>query len=50
VDQKVAVRTHDVDSQPTLSGDGLTLIFTSTRPGGYRAQDLWLSTRRPNSH
>jgi len=43
------INTPDVDSQPTLSRDGLTLTFTSTRPGGYGAQDLWMSTRRPNS-
>lgn len=38
----------DVDSQPSLSRDGRTLIFTSIRPGGYGLQDLWMTTRRPS--
>ena len=37
----------DVDSQPSLSRDGRTLIFTSIRAGGHGQQDLWMSTRRP---
>jgi len=37
----------DVDSQPSLSRDGRTLIFTSIRAGGYGVQDLWMSTRKP---
>ena len=37
----------DVDSQPVLSRDGRTLIFTSIRTGGLGMQDLWMSTRRP---
>jgi WD40-like Beta Propeller Repeat len=43
------LNTADVDSQPTLSRDGQTLIFTSTRPGGFGNNDLWMSTRRPGS-
>ncbi len=39
----------DVDSQPVLSRDGRTLIFTSIRAGGYGVQDLWMSTRRPGA-
>jgi len=42
------LNTPDIDSQPALSRDGRTLIFTSNRPGGYGAQDLWMSTRRPS--
>ncbi len=42
------INTPDIDSQPSLSRDGRTLIFTSNRPGGYGAQDLWMSTRRPS--
>lgn len=34
-----------VDAQPTLSADGLALIFASTRAGGAGAGDLWMSTR-----
>src|SRR6266516_1703397 len=41
------INTPDVDSQPVLSRDGRTLIFTSIRPGGFGVQDLWMSTRRP---
>jgi outer membrane protein OmpA-like peptidoglycan-associated protein len=33
------------DAQPTLSADGNTLIFSSTRPGGKGDSDLWWSTR-----
>jgi len=41
------VNTPDVDSQPSLSRDGQTLIFTSIRAGGFGQQDLWMSTRSP---
>lgn len=41
------INTPDLDSQPSLSRDGRTLIFTSIRPGGYGVQDLWMSTRSP---
>lgn len=44
------LNTPDIDSQPSLSRDGRTLIFTSTRPGGSGVQDLWMSTRRPSGH
>lgn len=40
------LNTSDIDSQPNLSRDGRTLIFTSNRPGGSGANDLWMSTRR----
>ena len=43
----VPINTPDLDSQPVLSRDGRTLIFTSIRDGGHGAQDLWMSTRRP---
>ncbi|TMQ08142.1 MAG: hypothetical protein E6J91_33900 [Deltaproteobacteria bacterium] len=42
------LNTPDIESQPSLSRDGGTLIFTSNRAGGYGAQDLWMSTRRPS--
>ena len=29
------------DSQPSLSADGRTLYFVSTRPGGYGGYDIW---------
>ncbi|HEX9348626.1 MAG TPA: hypothetical protein VF919_13705 [Gemmatimonadales bacterium] len=43
------LNTPGIESQPALSRDGRTLIFTSNRPGGYGAQDLWMSTRRPGA-
>ena len=33
------------DAKPSLSQDGLTLYFSSNRPGGYGAFDLWMCTR-----
>jgi hypothetical protein len=33
------------DGGPTLSGDGLTLVFHSDRDGGIGDKDLWLTTR-----
>jgi Tol biopolymer transport system component len=41
------INTPDVDSQPSLSRDGRTLIFTAIRTGGLGLQDLWMTTRRP---
>jgi WD40 repeat protein len=41
------INTPDIDSQPSLSRDGRTLIFTSSRPGGSGGNDLWMSTRTP---
>src|SRR5215471_11654458 len=35
------------ESGPCLSKDGLSLYFFSFRPGGFGAQDLWVS-QRPN--
>lgn len=31
------------DCQPAISGDGHTLIFSSSRGGGYGGKDLWVS-------
>jgi hypothetical protein len=39
------INTAFIDSQPNLSRDGRTLIFTSNRPGGFGNSDLWMSTR-----
>lgn len=41
------LNTSFLDSQPSLSRDGRTLIFTSNRPGGSGSNDLWMSTRDP---
>lgn len=34
------------ESQPSLSIDGKTLYFVSTRPGGYGGYDIWKTTLR----
>jgi len=39
------VNTAFDDQHPTLSKDGLSLIFSSTRPGGLGGIDLWVSQR-----
>jgi flagellar motor protein MotB len=36
------------DSQPSLSWDGKTLYFASTRLGGFGGSDIWFSTRNAN--
>jgi len=33
------------DSGPALSKDGLSLYFTSTRPGGFGNEDIWVAHR-----
>jgi Tol biopolymer transport system component len=38
------VNSSAVDSQPSISADGLSLFFGSTRPG-YGSYDLWVTTR-----
>jgi len=39
------INTGYNDQHPALSKDGLSLYFTSNRPGGYGADDLWVSQR-----
>jgi hypothetical protein len=39
------INSSALDMSPTISGDGLTLVFTSNRPGGNGSWDLWMSTR-----
>jgi hypothetical protein len=39
------VNSASDDMHPTLSKDGLSLIFSSTRLGGYGGIDLWVSQR-----
>jgi len=34
------------ENAPSLSADGLSLYFSSDRPGGYGARDLWVTTRK----
>lgn len=39
------VNTPFAELSATLSSDGRTLYFTSTRPGGLGGQDMWMTTR-----
>jgi hypothetical protein len=39
------LNTADNDSYAILSEDGLTLYFTSDRPGGFGGDDIWVSRR-----
>jgi Tol biopolymer transport system component len=39
------LNTASSESEPSLSADGLTMFFTSTRPGGFGEGDLYVSTR-----
>lgn len=37
------INSRHWDAQPSISADGRTLIFASSRPGGYGGKDLWMS-------
>ena len=37
------VNTKHWESTPSISADGKTLFFSSSRPGGFGGKDLWLS-------
>lgn len=37
------------DKQPSISPDGQTLYFASSRPGGYGSYDIWCATRNPTT-
>jgi Tol biopolymer transport system component len=39
------VNSSDGDATPSISADGLTLFFSSHRPGGQGLGDLWATTR-----
>jgi outer membrane protein OmpA-like peptidoglycan-associated protein len=40
-----SINSPQWDSQPTISYDGKTLIFSSMRTGGQGGADLWMSTK-----
>ena len=42
------VNSPDWDSQPSLSADGRTLYFTSTRRGGQGLEDLYVTNLQPD--
>ena len=46
----LAVNSPDWDSQPSLSADGRTLYFTSTRPGGLGQEDLYITRLQPDGN
>lgn len=39
------VNGSSYDDWPSISSDGLSLYFTSDRPGGFGKDDLWVATR-----
>ena len=43
------VNTADDDLSPAVSADGLTLLFSSDRPGGVGGTDLYMATRASTS-
>jgi hypothetical protein len=40
-----AINSPAIDQGPAISVDGLTLFFSSNRPGGHGGADLWEATR-----
>jgi len=40
------VNTSSFDWGPSISADGLSLFFDSTRPGGHGGFDIWVTTRK----
>ncbi|MEZ6089949.1 MAG: hypothetical protein R3C05_18370 [Pirellulaceae bacterium] len=49
VDLGPQINTTYTETTPELSQDGLMLLFSSDRPGGFGDHDLWMSTR-PTVH
>ena len=45
-----AISSSGNDRHPSLSSDARTLLFASTRTGGFGLDDLWMSTRTPSGH
>lgn len=39
------INTESWESQPSISADGTTLYFSSSRPGGYGGFDIWKSEK-----
>ena len=44
----INVNSTEWDSQPSLSADGRTLYFTSTRRGGQGQEDIYVTTLQPD--
>jgi len=43
------VNSPAADQQPSLSSEGRTLLFASSRSGGFGGTDIWVSTRTPGA-
>jgi len=43
------VNSTAAEQQPSLSGEGRTLLFASSRSGGFGGTDIWVSTRTPGA-
>lgn len=43
------VNTNKWESQPSISADGKTLFFSSSRPGGIGGKDIWFSRLKSNN-
>ncbi|MBU6341663.1 MAG: PD40 domain-containing protein [Bacteroidetes bacterium] len=43
-----SINSSTWDSQPSISADGKSIIFSSRRPGGLGREDLWITHRMPN--
>ena len=39
------VNSSASDNSPSISADGLSLLFISSRPGGFGERDIWVTTR-----
>jgi hypothetical protein len=44
------INSPAADQQPGLSTDGRTLLFASSRSGGFGGTDIWMITRTPSGH
>jgi Tol biopolymer transport system component len=44
------INTVASEQQPSLSGDGRTLLFASNRSGGAGGTDIWMITRTPSGN
>ena len=40
------INSSEWDSQPTISADSKTIIFSSRRPGGRGKEDIWITVRQ----
>ncbi|MBK8556382.1 MAG: PD40 domain-containing protein [Lewinellaceae bacterium] len=41
-----SINSVDWDAQPSISPDGKTIFFSSTRPGGKGGKDIWFTSRQ----